>query len=120
MTDKQECGHCPFKCESVAEMIEHVESEHCENFKNHPESITEVTGKKTDRASKWLPRDVLIDILRDIDSGKINPDTLVVAFRGVHSENGENLETSVHFRQSTSDTHLTVGMLVDVQRIMLK
>ena len=51
-----------------------------DDFKDHPISISERQALKTEDPRKWSARDVLISVLRDIDSGKVNPKALVVGF----------------------------------------
>lgn len=51
-----------------------------DDFKNHPKSITELRAEKEEDASKWTPRDALISVLRDIDSGETSPDALVICY----------------------------------------
>lgn len=41
------------------------------DFKDHPPSIAEIKSDKSQNGSDWTPRDALIALLRDIDSGKI-------------------------------------------------
>ena len=40
-----------------------------EDFSQHPKTIGELRAAKSDRAKDWTPRDVLIDLLRQVDSG---------------------------------------------------
>jgi len=40
-----------------------------EDFSNHPYTIGELRANKTQSASQWTVRDMLIDALREIDSG---------------------------------------------------
>lgn len=51
-----------------------------DNFSNHPPSLNEIRADKTQDATNWTPRDALISALRDIDSGKIDPDSLVIIY----------------------------------------
>lgn len=59
-----------------------------ENFANHPASITEIKGDKENNAATWKPRDALIATLRDIDSGKIKPNALVIVYSEILEEKG--------------------------------
>ena len=52
-----------------------------DNFSAYPPSLGELRSDKSDRASDWTPRDALISVLRDIDTGVINPDALVISYR---------------------------------------
>jgi len=39
------------------------------DFRSYPKTIGEIKTKKTNDASDWTPKDVLIHVLRNIDSG---------------------------------------------------
>ncbi len=41
------------------------------DYSKHPPTINEIKSDKTGNGSDWTPRDALIALLRDIDSGKI-------------------------------------------------
>lgn len=77
------------------------------DFKDHPLSIGEIKSDRTGDGSQWTPRDVLVKMLRDIDSGAVNPDVLVVAW-GELSANGKR---QGHFYQSTPDGFLSLGLM---------
>jgi hypothetical protein len=58
-----------------------------DEFKDAPVSITEFRAEKEDRASAWTPRDALIQMLREIDSGKCHPlENLVICFSWLDDE----------------------------------
>lgn len=52
-----------------------------ESFTNYPQSLNELRSRRSGNAADWSPRDALIQMLRDIDSGVIRPDALIVSFR---------------------------------------
>lgn len=52
-----------------------------EDFSNHPVSLTEARAERDCDMSAWKPRDVLIHLLRQIDAGEVNVETLVIAYR---------------------------------------
>ena len=52
-----------------------------EDFSNAPKSIAELRADRDHSAAKWTPRDALIAVLRQIDSGEINPSEMVIAYR---------------------------------------
>lgn len=78
-----------------------------DDFKNHPMTIGELRSEKTQRASDWTPRELLISTLREIDAGNIEADMCVVVM-GKLIANGEG-ETRV--RQSTPSIYATLGLL---------
>lgn len=55
-----------------------------DDFSNHPKSVTELKLER-DPAATWAPRDALIDMLRDIDSGRLKVSNLVISYE---DENG--------------------------------
>lgn len=77
-----------------------------ESFVNYPKSINELRSRKSGDASDWTPRDVLIQMLRDIDSGAIAPDALIVSFR-------EKLETGfrTNFCAACPDSGVMLALL---------
>jgi hypothetical protein len=48
------------------------------DFKEYPTTLGEARSDRTNCSKDWSPRDCLISILRDIDSGLISPDKLIV------------------------------------------
>lgn len=83
-----------------------------DDFANYPKSIAEV---KATQANEWTPRDVLISVLRAIDSGEINPDTLLVIHRNVDSKG-----TRTRYASSGPDIHTSLGMMEVAKSFMLK
>lgn len=79
------------------------------NFADHPPTIGELRSNKTESARDWTPRDVLIDLLRDIDAKKMDPDAIVVLFRERVPE-GEK-PALPHYRAASSDAYVTQGLL---------
>ena len=50
------------------------------DYSKHPKSIGELRSDKSENALDWTPRDALISVLRDIDSGKEKPVGLVIVW----------------------------------------
>lgn len=80
-----------------------------ENFADYPPSIAELRSDKTDSASDWTPRDLLIGMLRDIDSGKMDLDGLVLVYRKRCETPGKTHRAG--YRIATPDVYTTLGML---------
>lgn len=79
-----------------------------DDFSSHPKTIGELRSDKTHDASSWSPRDVLVSTLREIDAGEIDPDALVVCWRGkVHD--GEAVQG---WAAASPDPVTTVGLLM--------
>ncbi len=53
-----------------------------ENFKDHPLSIGEIKAEKHDDVSLQTARDCLIGALREIDSGKLTVESVVIVMEG--------------------------------------
>lgn len=52
-----------------------------DDFSDAPVSVGELRADKANSGCAWKPRDALISLLRRIDKGEINPETLVVCWR---------------------------------------
>lgn len=76
------------------------------NFAGYPKSITEMRADKTDLAKDITPRDVLIEMLRDIDEGHLNPSAIVVAFM-----EGTPEAPTMDWRVSSPNLVVTNGIL---------
>lgn len=87
---------------------EPAEPAYPESFKDYPESLTHRKAEKAEDCSIWTPRDALLDVLRDIDSGKISPVSLVVAF-------SEHRDTTTHtrtgYRQAGPSSAMNIGTM---------
>jgi hypothetical protein len=77
-----------------------------ESFAEHPVSIGEIQSDRSGDGKKWTPRDVLVKMLRMIDSGEVSPDVLVVAYGEMRDGNRQG-----HFWQSTPDGMLSLGLM---------
>ncbi len=77
-----------------------------DDYKDHPKSVTELRSDKTDKASDWTPRDVLIAMLRKIDSGEI---TDIKALSVVWTVDGKSSWSST----SSPYSLMTIGMLTN-------
>lgn len=75
-----------------------------EDFSKYPKSIGEARAEASDLAKDWTPREALISMLRDIDSGKLQTDAIVICFR---RPNGEK----PGFVVASPDPLVTLGLL---------
>ena len=64
-----------------------------DDYSDHPVSLAEIKAEKEHNGSLWSPRDALISLLRDIDSGKANPAGLIVCYFERPEEGG----TQTHY-----------------------
>ena len=51
------------------------------DYAEYPVSINQLRCARSGNAADWTPRDILIHLLREIDSGRLNPESLVTVFR---------------------------------------
>lgn len=57
-----------------------------EDFSKAPMTIGEIRAGKTHEAKDWGPRDLLMRMLRDIDSGKISPVSITLVYQVVYPD----------------------------------
>jgi len=72
------------------------------SFAGHPKSIAEVRAAQAGDGSIWTPRDALINTLRDLDEGKIEPTDLLILFN--------NKEGALHHIAATRDPTTALGL----------
>lgn len=77
------------------------------DYSDHPVSISEARANREEDSRLWTPRDALISILRDIDSGAINPDALVAVCRTKDEDGGYRTT----FVNASPDIHVAMGLL---------
>lgn len=82
-----------------------------DDYSDAPLSIGELRSDRTGQSSDWTPRDVLIDMLRLIDSGELTPEVLCVAF---------GTENEVSYRISSPSALPTIGILYRVLHMVNK
>lgn len=83
------------------------------NFADYPESVAEL---KCDNGAGWSPRDALINLLRDIDSGKIAPKSLVICGYEVLGKG----RTATFFRNASPTIQDAVGLMEVAKADMLR
>lgn len=76
------------------------------DFSDHPVSIAEIKAVERYDGTMWSPRDVLVRMLRDIDSGTCNPDILVASYSEVVDGKRKG-----HFWQATPCGMLSLGLM---------
>lgn len=73
-----------------------------EDFSSYPLSVSEIKSDKSQKSIDWSPRDLLLRVLRDIDSGKISPKTLIM----FTSEEHEDDKVTTNYYASGALIHL--------------
>lgn len=79
-----------------------------DDFANAPRSVTEIRAEREHDARKWTPRDVLINLLRDIDNG-MKIDACVIFYRHVRDDGA----FGTFFSQSSPDRYVCLGVAND-------
>lgn len=96
-----------------AQFDEAFKAQEQESFAEYPVSLAERRSAKSDDASQWTPRDCLIALLRDIDSGKKDVTDVVICVK-LRSKGGPNSTHSTYYNSSTN-YHVMLGLMTDVQ-----
>lgn len=78
-----------------------------DDFSKAPVSIAEIRSDRSSSAKDWTPRDVLVSLLRDIDSGKRSPSVLCV----FHTAFDEDGTPKTGFSSSSPNIHMTLGLI---------
>ena len=81
-----------------------------DDFKDAPKSIAEIKADKTENAGLWKPRDVLISLLREIDSGETKVDIVFIAI-GQYIDEDEMVDTKTGFRTSGKNHYEISGLV---------
>lgn len=80
-----------------------------DTFKEVPISVAERRAAKEANASLWSPRDVLLQALRELDTGEIKPEALIIVWREQHLTN--KAQTFTCYSTAAPDMHVVLGML---------
>ena len=90
-----------------------------ENYSNAPLSIAEIRATKERSAEPWTPRDALISILRDIDSGRLDPVSIVIVFDTM-PEPKHDSSSSTYYVAAVRGFHKALGLLTHARYLMIK
>lgn len=82
-----------------------------DNFADHPKSISELRSDRSHNGADWTPRDALIDVLREIDSGRLKADAMVICIRETLAPG----QVRSRFRSAAADAHVALGLMFAVQ-----
>ena len=83
------------------------------NYADHPKSVAEIKSDRSQDCADWTPRDALIDLLRDIDSGKRTPEHLVLCWSERSAET-----FSTHYSASAKSGLHALGLLSRIMHRM--
>lgn len=80
-----------------------------DDFSKHPPTIGELRSDRERSPASWTPRDLLISLLRDIDAGTIEPEAMVVTWRGPIESDVDDAVKG--WAAASPDLVTTVGLL---------
>lgn len=80
---------------------------HAASFADAPTTIGEARAQRDQSAAKWSPRDLLISLLREIDSGETKISALVVSYAVEHDDGA----LSHGYRNACPDNFTALGLL---------
>ena len=86
------------------------------SFADHPKTLSELRSEKSGDASDWTARDLLVHLLREIDSGRLAITDLVLVALTVGPPNAEGLM----WRQAARDQNIALGILTRAQQSMVR
>lgn len=78
-----------------------------QDFSDYPEILNALRAEKEQSAAAWSPRDVLLYLLKEIDSGNVDPEALVVCY----ADKYDGQKYRVGYRVSSPSYVLSLGML---------
>lgn len=86
------------------------------SYTNEPVSVSEARAERDQKngGAIWTPRDVLVSLLRSIDSGAADPTALVVIYEQRSEAGGERIS----YLRSGDSHHRTLGMLCEAMARM--
>lgn len=77
------------------------------SFADAPTTIGEARAKRDQSAAQWSPRDALVNLLREIDTGETKVTALVVTFAVEHDDG----RLGHGFRNAAPDNFTALGLL---------
>lgn len=86
-----------------------------ESYASHPVSVAEIKSDRTDDPRVWTPRDALISLLREIDSGKVSPYSIAILFASRESDRATNFS----YRISSPGIAETLGLIEGAKFLIL-
>lgn len=78
-----------------------------DDFSHYPKSVNEVRGERSGKGADWSPRDLLVHMLRQIDSGEMVITDCVVVYRRSDADDDQ----VVGYRNASRDGLTAVGLL---------
>lgn len=86
------------------------------SFADAPVSLATKRAERAEDGRLWTPRDALIDALRDIDLGRLNPNVLVLVAKTTLPDGSYKLHT---VNAGGVNRHELVGIVAEAMRSMI-
>ena len=83
-----------------------------DDYSKHPPTISELRADKTGSSKDWTPRDAIIAALRDIDSGEVDPETLIIGYH-------DKKENRPRWYWAGPNRYTMVGVLAYLQHMVI-
>ncbi len=84
------------------------------SFADYPRSIAELRSDKTGSGADWTPRDALIAMLRDIDSGVFKPSALVISHT---TKNPNGSFSHNHYAAAPDLAHMIMALQLSLAKL---
>lgn len=82
-----------------------------DNFGEWPPSITELRAARSESPEDWTPRDALLSLLREIDSGKLKPRHMIICFSEEREEEDGLAIGDSWVQAGKANAHEQIGLL---------
>lgn len=84
-----------------------------DTYADYPQSVNELRCARSGNAADWSPREILIQLLREIDAGRLKPEAFVAVYREKR-EGGYWTD----FCSSCPDSQVMLGLLESAKFLM--
>ena len=85
-----------------------------DSYKDYPRSITELKGEKDHDSRTWTPRDALINTLRDLDSGELEADHIMILYGRKSQNSGFSQGGSFTYYEQVGMLEITKNYLIGI------
>lgn len=79
------------------------------NYADMPVSLAEERAVRDQNAALWTPRDALISLLREIDSGEVDVDIVFIAYS--RSREDDPTCSQIGYRSAGGNLHTAIGVV---------
>lgn len=91
-----------------------------DDFSNYPKSIGDIRSDKSGAAKDWSPRDALIWVLREIDSGNLDAsDVIIITRTREQARNPTDDPFGLRVTKATDTLVNSLGMIEQAKHVIL-